>query len=200
MSKRFGTIYADPPWQYNDQNTRAATSNHYSGMAVAEIRAMPVRELAADDAHLHLWTTSSFLPDAFRVIEAWGFEYRSILTWNKPQLGIGHYWRMSSEFLLLGIRGKAKRFADKALMSWLVHPRGEHSAKPPQVREMIERASPGPWLELFARQPAVRAAGAAPVLPVWPPLGWTVWGNNAGAANDTEVDAILNPRPVRRRD
>lgn len=159
---KFGTVYADPPWQYGNQATRASTDDHYGTMTVDDLCLMPVADLAADDAHLHLWTTNGFLPDAFRVISAWGFEYRSCFVWVKPQMGIGNYWRVSHEFLLLGIRGDAKRFNSRSLKSWGEFKRRRHSAKPEQVREMIEQASPGPYLEMFGRSPAP---------------GWTVMGN-----------------------
>ena len=159
---KFGTIYADPPWLYTNQRTRAATRNHYSGMTVDELCALPVRALAASDAHLHLWTTNAFLFDAPRIFDAWGFEFRSSFVWLKPQIGIGNYWRNSHEILLTAIRGKAKRFNDKSLQSWIICRRGKHSGKPEQVRSFIERASDGPRLEMFGRQPAD---------------GWTVWGN-----------------------
>jgi hypothetical protein len=81
----FGTIYADPPWRYGNQGTRAATDNHYGTMTVDELCEMPVGELADDNAHLHLWTTNAFLPESFRLIEAWGFEYRSMFIWRKSQ-------------------------------------------------------------------------------------------------------------------
>jgi N6-adenosine-specific RNA methylase IME4 len=160
--KKFGTIYADPPWVYDNQGTRAATSNHYLGLTVEELCALPIRELAADDAHLHLWTTNGFLFECPKIFEAWGFEFRSSFVWVKSQIGIGNYWRNSHEFLLTAIRGDAKRFSDKTLKSWLECDRGRHSAKPEQVRHMIERASPGPFLELFGR------SGVD---------GWSVWGN-----------------------
>lgn len=159
---RFGCIYADPPWRYSNQATRASTSNHYETMTVAEICALPVRNLAARDAHLHLWTTNAFLFDAPAVFEAWGFEFRSSFVWCKRQLGIGNYWRNSHEILLTAVRGDAKRFADKNLASWDIEPRGAHSAKPDGVRHMLRRASPGPYLELFGRSSAE---------------GWTVWGD-----------------------
>lgn len=162
MGRKFGCIYADPPWAYSNQSTRAATDNHYDTLTVDELINWPIEQLAADDAHLHLWTTNAFLPESFRIIEAWGFEYKSCFVWVKPQMGIGNYWRVSHEFLLLGVRGDAKRFNDRALRSWLEAKRGKHSAKPGEVREMIERASPGPYLELFGRL----AVG-----------GWTVIGN-----------------------
>lgn len=159
--EKFGTIYADPPWRYGNQATRAATDNHYPTMTVEEISALPVRELVADDAHCHLWTTNAFLFDVPRIFEAWGFTYKSVFVWVKPEMGIGNYWRVSHEFLVFGVRGRAP-FADRGLKSWASFSRGEHSAKPEAVRGFIERASPAPRLELFGRR-------LAP--------GWTIWGN-----------------------
>lgn len=159
---KFGTIYADPPWQYANQGTRAATDNHYRTMTTAEICALPIKSLAADDAHLHLWTTNGFLFDCPQIFEAWGFEYRSSFIWVKPQMGIGNYWRNSHEILLTAIRGDAKRFGDTSLRSWLECDRGAHSAKPEEIRSMIERASPGPRLELFSRKRVE---------------GWVTWGD-----------------------
>jgi N6-adenosine-specific RNA methylase IME4 len=160
--EKFGCIYADPPWLYDNQGTRASTGNHYGGMTVDELCALPVREIAADDAHLHLWTTNGFLFECPRIFAAWGFEFRSSFVWVKSQMGIGNYWRNSHEFLLTAIRGDAKRFSDKSLKSWLECDRGVHSAKPEQVRHFIEKASPGPYLEMFARSGSPN---------------WTVWGN-----------------------
>jgi N6-adenosine-specific RNA methylase IME4 len=159
---KFSTIYADPPWLYGNQGTRAATGNHYSGMSVAEIAALPVAELAAPNAHLHLWTTNGFLFDAPRIMDAWGFSYKSCFVWVKPDFGMGNYWRVAHEFLLFGIRGSAP-FQDRGLISWGEYGRGPHSTKPAEIRDLIERASPAPRLELFARR-------VAP--------GWTVWGDN----------------------
>jgi N6-adenosine-specific RNA methylase IME4 len=160
--RKFGCIYADPPWLYDNQSTRAATSNHYGGMTVAELCELPIRELAEDDAHLHLWTTNAFIFECPKIFDAWGFEFRSSFIWVKPQMGIGNYWRNSHEFLLTAIRGDAKRFNDRSLKSWMECDRGRHSAKPERVRELVELASHGPYLELFGRSPAE---------------GWTVWGN-----------------------
>lgn len=158
---KYGCIYADPPWQYGNQGTRAATDNHYPTMTVAEIAALPVKEIVADNAHLHIWTTNAFLFETKQVMESWGFEYKSVFVWVKPQMGIGNYWRVSHEFLLLGVRGSAT-FMDKNLMSWGEFPRTKHSSKPEPVRKMIMRSSPGPYLELFGRQLAE---------------SWTVFGN-----------------------
>ena len=158
---KFGCVYADPPWQYSNQGTRGATGDHYVGMTVDEIAALPISELAADSAHLHLWTTNAFLFDSQRIMEAWGFTYKSCFVWVKPQIGMGNYWRVSHEFMLLGVRGSCP-FNDKTLRSWGEFRRGRHSAKPDEIRALIERASPGPRLELFARR-------ASP--------GWCSWGN-----------------------
>jgi N6-adenosine-specific RNA methylase IME4 len=167
---RFATIYADPPWPYNNQATPAATDNHYPTMTLDEICAEPVAQLCKENAHLHLWTTNSFLPDAFRVMAAWGFEFKSCFIWVRPQIGIGNYWRVSHEFLLFGLRGSSP-FLDHSQRSWLEWERTEHSRKPPIIREMIEKVSPGPYLEMYGREDLGNPS-------------WTVYGNQvaAGAA------------------
>jgi N6-adenosine-specific RNA methylase IME4 len=160
--RKFGTVYADPPWAYGNQGTRAATGNHYGTMSIADICAMPIRELVADDAHLHLWTTNAFLRESFEVIDAWGFEYKSCAVWCKPQMGIGNYVRVSHEFLMIAVKGDCKSFKKKNVMSWFEHSRGKHSAKPDYWRHVIEENSPGPRLELFGREQVP---------------GWTIFGN-----------------------
>lgn len=159
--QKFGCIYADPPWQYSNQATRASTDKHYPTMSVDEICELPIGQLATEDAHLHLWTTNGFLFEAPRVMQAWGFEYKSCLIWVKPQMGIGNYWRVSHEFLLLGVRGSCK-FRNKSSMSWVRLNRTKHSRKPDRVRKLVEKVSQGPYLELFAREAA---------------KGWTAYGN-----------------------
>ena len=160
----FGTIYADPPWLYDNQATRAATANHYDGMTVDELVQLPVGQLGAADAHLHLWTTNGFLFDCPRLLDAWGFTFKSSFVLVKTFHGTGNYWRNAHEILLTAVRGDARRFNDHSLRSWLECERGKHSGKPEQVRAMIERASPGPYLELFARGEA-------------PNGKWLVWGD-----------------------
>ena len=162
--RRFPTVYADPPWAYDNEASRAAARNHYPTMSVDQICAQPVNELAADDAHLHLWTTNGFLREAFDVIDAWGFQFKSCLVWVKDQIGMGNYWRVSHEFLLLGVRGSLT-FRDRTIPSWLQSPRTVHSRKPGAVRMLIERVSPGPYIELFGRQEL-------------PYSDWTVFGND----------------------
>ena len=160
--RKFGTIYADPPWAYGNQGTRAATGNHYGTMSIADICGLPVADLAADSAHLHLWTTNAFLRESFEVIEAWGFEYKSCAVWCKPQMGIGNYVRVSHEFLMIAVKGDCKSFKKKNVMSWFEHNRTKHSAKPDYWRRVIEENSPEPRLELFGREQVP---------------GWTIFGN-----------------------
>lgn len=158
---RFTCVYADPPWDYSNQATRAATSNHYPTMTIAELAALPIAELVDDNCHLHLWTTSAFLREAFEIVDAWGFQYRSCFVWVKPRIGLGNYWRLAHELLLFGLRGSLP-FGAKDLPSWIELPTTAHSEKPAQIRELIERVSPAPRLELFARTTSP---------------GWTAFGN-----------------------
>lgn len=160
--QRFGTIYADPPWNYRNQNTRSAAQDHYDGMTLDALVRLPVKDLAADNAHLHLWITSPFLLDAKQILDAWGFTYKSSFVWTKKGIGMGNYWRISHEHLLLGVKGNAKSFKVHNLKSHAELERSRHSAKPERIRHMIEKASPGPFLELFGRRTAP---------------GWTVFGN-----------------------
>lgn len=159
--KKFSTIYADPPWKYSNQATRSSTNNHYDTMTVDEISELPVPKLTSDNAHLHLWTTNAFIFESLKVIEAWGFEYKSCFIWAKPQMGIGNYWRVSHEFMLFGLKGK-QPFLDRGQMSWREINRTKHSKKPEEIASIIEKVSPGPYLELFGRQTREN---------------WTVWGN-----------------------
>lgn len=159
--QKFGCIYADPPWKYGNQSTRGATDNHYLTMPLEDIVALPVKSIAADRSHLHLWTTNGFLEASFHIIKEWGFEFKSTFVWVKPQMGMGNYWRNSHEMMLLAVRGGLTA-ASHSEMSWLQCRRGEHSAKPDEVRQRIEKLSPPPYLELFGRRRVE---------------GWTVLGN-----------------------
>ena len=160
---RFHTDLADPPWRYANTSSRAAAEKHYPTMTVEAICNEPVKDLAAANSHLHLWTTNAFLEEAFRVMRAWGFEYKSCLIWTKPTIGLGNYWRLSHEFLMFGIRGRL-RFGRNDISSWQIAPRTKHSRKPFRFRELIEQVSPGPYLELYGREEQ-------------PNSDWTVYGN-----------------------
>ena len=160
---QFPTIYADPPREYQNSASRAAACNHYSTMSLDQICAMPIEQLATDNAHLHLWATNPLLPLAFKVIDACGFSYRSCFVWTKERLGMGNYWRVSHEFLLLGVRGSL-RFNERDKRSWQTWKRTRHSKKPNAMRCLIEKVSPGPYLELSGREEI-------------PNSDWTVFGN-----------------------
>ncbi len=160
---RFQTIYADPPWRYDNTHSRGAAENHYPTLSVDELCRLPVRLLSEENAHLHLWTTNAFLRDSYEVMDAWGFQFKSCFVWVKNELGMGNYWRVSHEFLLLGVKGTLP-FESKKERSWLLANRTSHSRKPASVREQIERVSPGPYLELFGRE-------------LLPNSSWTVFGN-----------------------
>jgi N6-adenosine-specific RNA methylase IME4 len=153
QGKKFATIYADPPWNYGNQGTRAATGNHYGSLTLEEICQEPIPELTEENAHLHLWTTNAFLFEAKQVMEAWGFIYKSVLLWVKPQLGIGNYWRVCHEFLLFGLKGKlAMQDAHKTIPSWHELDRTRHSRKPDEFRKFIEAVSYAPRLEMYGRE------------------------------------------------
>lgn len=163
LGHKFPTIYADPPWPYDNTASRAAAVNHYPTLSMGDIFAEPISELAEDNAHLHLRTTNAFLREAFNVIDAWGFQFKSCLVWVKDKIGMGNYWRVSHEFLLLGVRGNLT-FRDRTLRIWIETHRTVHSRKPGAVRALIEKASPAPYLELYGREELPNSA-------------WTVYGN-----------------------
>lgn len=165
--RRFSTIYADPPWKYDNQGTRAATDNHYPTMTIEQIAAEPIAQVASDNCHLHIWTTNAFLPAAFTIIEAWGFVYKSMFVWVKPTLGIGNYWRVSHELLLFATKGNTP-FRDRGQRSWIELDRKGHSRKPEEIRTLVEHVSPAQYLELYGR-----------IIPDNP--AWTVYGNQLKA-------------------
>ena len=159
----FPTVYADPPWTYRNQFSRAAAVNHYATLSLQDICDLPVPQLAAANSHLHLWATTPLLQEALTVMAAWGFQYKSCFVWVKDKMGMGNYWRVSHELLLFGIRGSLP-FRDCAVRSWLQCRRTVHSRKPELIRLLVERVSPGPYLELFGRAEVHDAE-------------WTVFGN-----------------------
>jgi N6-adenosine-specific RNA methylase IME4 len=183
------TLVADPPWRYGNTATRASAQGHYETLSIEQLcgdELLPdganivkevVRPKLANRAHLYLWTTSSHLPDAFRVMAAWGFTYKTYLVWVKPQMGMGNYFRVSTELVLFGIRGEM-RTQDMGTVNWFEAKRGKHSAKPQKFYDLVAKSSPGPYLEMFAR------CGASDQIPgtcqcTRCRLGWEVWGNQA---------------------
>jgi len=156
----YRTILADPPWDIQQQGSLGAI-RHYPLMSAEAICALRVERLCEPDTHLWLWVTNASLHTGKAVMEAWGFTYRSCLTWIKPRFGLGVYLRNQTEHLLLGTRGKAPVLF-RGQGTWFYAPVQEHSHKPEEQYAIIERCSPGPYLELFARRERP---------------GWDVWGN-----------------------
>lgn len=164
---KYGVIYADPPWRYEHVKTESrAIENQYPTMSLDDICAMNVSALAADDCVLFLWATSPKLAEAMRVIEAWGFTYRTCAVWDKQKIGMGYYFRQQHELLLLAARGEPGAPAVEARESSVYREaRGAHSSKPAHYAGLIERMYPGvPKIELFCREPRD---------------GWQVWGYEA---------------------
>jgi len=172
-------VYADPPWKYNDSKAldgydSTAAANNYPTMSVAELCALDVKSLAADDAVLFCWATFPLLPDALEVVKAWGFKYKTAFVWAKGRANYGNYHDASAELLLVCTRGKGTPDASKreVQVQSVPHP-GRHSAKPEDFRSMIDRLyTSGPRIELFRR-------GGAPD-------GWSVWGNEASGETKTD--------------
>lgn len=200
--QRFAVILADPPWRFetwSEAGKDRSAEQHYSCMSLDEIKALPVRELAAKDCALFLWGTWPTMPQALEVISAWGFEYKTVgFVWVKTlrsaeaagafrlgrdgaglHVGNGYWTRANTEFCLIGARGRRRRrYAD--VHQVVMAPVAEHSVKPVVVHARIERLLSGPYLELFARRP----------MP-----GWTVWGNQiARGLFDSELEELIAER------
>lgn len=174
---RFGTILADPPWQFQNRTGKMAPEHkrlsRYPTMSLDEICDLPVEHIAAKRSHLYLWVPNALLPEGLRVMEHWGFKYKSNLIWYKvrkdggpDRRGVGFYFRNVTEVLLFGVRGQDARTLQpgRSQENILVSQKREHSRKPDEQYDLIESCSWGPRLEMFAR-------GSR--------LGWTVWGNQA---------------------
>lgn len=174
---RFGTILADPPWQFVNRTGKMAPEHRrlsrYETMVMPAIAALPVRNLAAPTAHLYLWVPNALLPDGLEVMKAWGFEYKSNIVWHKIRKdggsdgrGVGFYFRNVTELILFGVRGKNARTKElgRRQVNLIGTRKREHSRKPDEQYAIIEGCSPGPFLELFARGKRE---------------GWWSWGHQA---------------------
>ena len=170
IAERYPVIYLDPPWRYDyaESDTRAI-ENQYPTMSLEEIKAMDMTKVAFDDCVMFMWATSPKLADAFEVLEAWGFSYRTCAVWDKQKIGMGYYFRQQHELLLIAVKGQPPTPAPADRPSSVFsYPRGSHSAKPHEVYEIIEAMYPTlPKIEMFCRTPRE---------------GWGVWGNQSKAA------------------
>jgi N6-adenosine-specific RNA methylase IME4 len=175
--RKFSTILADPPWRFDNRTGKMAPEHkrlsRYETMTTDDICQIPVKDAAAETAHLYMWVPNALLPDGLKVMEAWGFKYKSNIVWHKLRKdggsdgrGVGFYFRNVTELLLFGVKGKNARTLapGRTQVNYLGTRKREHSRKPDEQYGLIESCSAGPYLELFAR-------GAR--------KGWTYWGNQA---------------------
>ena len=162
----FQTIVIDPPWDWGDEgdvNQFGRAKPDYHTMPIEEIENLPVGKIADDNCHLYLWVTNRSLPKAFRLIDAWGFRYITCLTWVKPSIGMGNYFRGSTEQVLFAVKG-SQPLKRRDVGTHFEAPRGDrHSAKPDEFYHLVESCSYGPYIDIFGRKGRD---------------GWSVWGEN----------------------
>lgn len=179
--KRYGVIYADPPWQFQNRTGKVAPEHkrlmRYETMTLEDIKALPVQSITGDKCHLYLWVPNALLPDGLAVMETWGFDYKGNIVWEKVRKdgqpdgrGVGFYFRNVTELLLFGIKkgSSPNRTLDPARsqVNLIRAMKREHSRKPDEIIPIIEACSTGPRIELFARGDRE---------------GWDMWGNQATA-------------------
>lgn len=180
QTPKFACVACDPPWS-RSQTGKYGALNHYDLMSLERIKAMPVSDLAAEDAALWLWATNGNIEDALEVIKAWGFTYRTYFIWAKPCLGLGQTLRNCTEICLLATRGKIKPKVHNQ-MNFGYMPRGPHSEKPREMTSIFERMYDGPYLELFCRKrPASRE-------------NWFCWGNETEGGADFFIPGYPVPK------
>lgn len=176
-NKRFGTVLADPPWRFTNRTGKMAPEHRrlsrYETMTTQEICELPVPQIAADPSHLYLWVPNALLVDGLRVMEAWGFYYKTNIVWHKIRKdggsdgrGVGFYFRNVTEMILFGVRGKNARTLapGRRQVNLIASRKREHSRKPDEQYDVIEACSWGPRIELFSRGKR---------------RGWSCWGDQA---------------------
>ncbi len=173
-SCRFSTVLIDPPWRFSNRTGKVAPEhkrlNRYPTMSMEELAAMPVADIALPKSHLYLWCPNALLFEGLSIMKAWGFTYKTNLVWFKVRKdggpdgrGVGFYFRNVTELVLFGVRGRHRTLAPgRRQVNLLATRKEEHSRKPDELYSIIEECSPGPFVELFARQQR--------------PC-WTAWGN-----------------------
>ena len=175
--KKFSTILADPPWQFQNSTGKIAPEhkrlNRYPTLDLEKIKALPVDEISNDRCHLYLWVPNALVSEGLDVMKSWGFQYKSNIIWQKIRKdgepdgrGVGFYFRNTTEMLLFGVKGKNVRTLKpgRTQVNVIKSRKREHSRKPDEQYKIIEGCSWGPYLELFARGKR---------------KNWTVWGNEA---------------------
>lgn len=172
----FSTVLADPPWRFQNRTGKVAPEHRrlsrYDTMTTTEVCDLPVADITAERAHLYLWVPNALVSDGLRVLEAWGFTYKSNIVWAKRRKdggpdgrGVGFYFRNVTELILFGVRGSLRTLdAGRRQVNMIETRKREHSRKPDEQYDLIEACSPGPYLEMFAR---------------YPRPNWTSWGLEA---------------------
>ena len=169
-NKKYNIIYADPPWSYKGKMMNSSVTDHYSVMTINDICNLPVKKIANKNCILFMWVTLPKLNEFMKVVNAWGFEYKSTaFVWCKKNkisdsffLGLGRWTRANPEICILATKGKTKRLS-QSIRQLQVFPIQEHSKKPNKFRDLIiELVGNLTRIELFAREKTE---------------GWDVWGN-----------------------
>lgn len=174
---KFGTILADPPWEFQNSTGKVAPKHkrlkRYETMSLEEIKLMPVSRLSANKSHLYLWVPNAFIKEGIEVMEEWGFKYKTNIVWHKIRKdggpdgrGVGFYFRNTTELVLFGVKGTKVRTLKpgRTQVNIIRTRKREHSRKPDELYKIIEKCSWGPFLELFARGKR---------------KGWTSWGDQS---------------------
>ena len=161
INGKFATIVIDPPWEY-DENIIGRTKPEYALMNMKELEEKDIMKYAQDSCHLYIWTTNAFIWKAIALGKKWGFKYKTVITWCKDKIGIGTYFRNSTEHLCFFIKEGSKSTRNKSIGTWFQAKRGGHSVKPDESYEIIEKASYPPYLDIFGRKKR---------------KSWTVYGN-----------------------
>jgi N6-adenosine-specific RNA methylase IME4 len=176
-TKKYSTIYIDPPWpiKWLASGSIGTKPLEYTTLTIAELAELPIKEISENLCNLYLWTTNDFLPEAMGLIRIWGFHYHMLWTWCKNN-GLGGHPRNATEHIIIAHRGATTALDrhEKATLNWYSSGRLEHSVKPDYFRTMIEKFSPSPRIELFARKKFE---------------GWDVWGLQAPTAVQTVIQS-----------
>tara|TARA_B100001540_G_scaffold168334_1_gene148841 strand:- start:236 stop:853 length:618 start_codon:yes stop_codon:yes gene_type:complete len=174
---KFGTILADPPWEFKNKTGKIAPqykkTSRYKTLSLEDIKLLPVERVASKRSHLYLWVPNAFIKEGLEVMQSWGFQYKTNIVWRKIRKdggsdgrGVGFYFRNVTELVLLGVRGNKVRTKKpgRTQVNFIQTRKREHSRKPDELYEIIEKCSWGPFLELFARGRR---------------KGWTTWGDQS---------------------
>ena len=185
--EKFGAVLIDPPWRFLNRTGKVAPEHRrlarYPMLSLAELEQLPVAELADERSHLYLWCPNALLADGLRLMQSWGFTYKTNIVWYKVRKdggpdgrGVGFYFRNVTELVLFGVRGKLRTLAPgRRQTNIIVQRKREHSRKPPTLHTIVSQCSPGPFVELFSRERVE---------------GWQHWGD--------QVDSYVPRRSTHR--